>query len=143
MDKIIAVDLIKNSNINELICLNALENALGTRYKISKTEDPHCNVDFIVERDNKLIGYAEIKCRAELYKYSDFYLGVVKLKACQRKYRKTIFMWYDVDAEIMWYCKFSDDLLDSERDGNKFKIPVEKCRHGFENLLELFRATHW
>lgn len=143
MDKIISVDLIKNADVNEFICLNALESALGDAYKITKTKDPNCNVDFVVRRNNKVIGYAELKCRAQLYKYPDFYIGVVKLRACQRIYRKTIFMWYDVDAEIMWYCKFSDDLLDSEREGNKFKIPVEKCKHGFENLLDLFRASKW
>jgi hypothetical protein len=147
MNTITKVGLMSDYRLNELIFLNELETQLGENWTLKKTKKEHCNVDFVVRRNNKVIGYMELKCRAKLDHHPSLMIGYTKLQKIQRLYKQSIIVWFCVDTQTIWSCKYDEDLLNSETDwfyGSKvYLIDKSKCGRGMEALLHLCLVKRW
>lgn len=145
MNTISPIGLREKSAYNEAVFLNEMETALGSNYSLTKTKNPLCNVDFVVRRDNKVIGYMELKVRKRLDNYETLMLGYTKLNRIELKYRQTIIVWYCVYTKTTWFCKYNEDLLHSECDDLKsvYYISKKKCRVGLADLIALCHIRRW
>ena len=147
MNTITKIGLKSDYRLNELIFLNELETQLGETYTLKKTKKECCNVDFVVRRNNKVIGYMELKCRAKLDHHPSLMIGYTKLQKIQRLYKESIIVWFCVDTQTIWSCKYAEDLLNSETDwyyGSKvYLIDKSKCGIGMEALLHLCVIKRW
>ena len=147
MNTITKIGLMTDYRKNELIFLNELETQLGENWSLTKTKKECCNVDFVVRRNDKVIGYMELKCRAKLEHHATLMIGFTKLHKIQRLYKQTILVWFCVDTQTIWSCKFAEDLLESETDwcnGSKvYLIDKSKCGIGMEALLHLCVVKRW
>lgn len=147
MNTITKVGLMSEYRKNELIFLNELETQLGENWSLTKSKSEHCNIDFVVRRNNKVIGYMELKCRSGLSKYPSLMIGYTKLQQINLKYKQTIFVWYCVDTQTIWSCKYDEDLLNSDDgfcNGSRvYYICKSKCVVGMEALLHLVSIKRW
>ena len=147
MNTITKIGLKTDYRKNELIFLNELETQLGENWSLTKTKKECCNVDFVVRRNNKVIGYMELKCRAKLDHHPSLMIGYTKLQKIQRLYKESIIVWFCVDTQTIWSCKYAEDLLNSETDwyyGSKvYLIDKSKCGIGMEALLHLCVIKRW
>ena len=147
MDTITKIGLKSKYKLNEAIFLNALETQLGSDWALKKTANPKCNVDFVVRKKNRVIGYIELKCRAELEKHKTLMIGWTKLNRLEERYKETIIVWFCVDTQTIWSCKYSTELLSSDDgwfNGSRvYYVCKSYCKTGMDNLLELCHIKRW
>ena len=138
-----SIKVFDESDYNEIVFLNTVEMALGENYTLTKTPHRFCNVDYVVRRKKKVIGYMEVKVRLDVSGFNSLKIGYTKLRKIFNRYKETILVWYCLKTETLFSVKFTEALLLCDHDYSTYYIPKQLCHTGMDKFLELCRIHRW
>jgi len=136
-----SINLKKDSDHNELIFLETIENLLGEDYRLYKTIDKYCPVDFRLIFKDTLYCYLELKVRENIAPYPNLMIGRSKLKNVKLRFPRTIFCWFCVKTQTLWFIKWRPSLMKSIHNDDTHFIDKTDCETGIDNLVETIKNS--
>lgn len=150
MDKFISKETTKNEvsiilPTEKIFSIKLLEE-LGKDFKIIKSKEKYCSIDFlIINKLNIKCIYLEYKKRVgQSRKYKSIIVNHSKIISIKRNYNKCIFVFeYDNDTDFIEY----DETLFKSFNGafvknqDTIKIENQYLNNGFENLSNFIKKT--
>jgi len=132
------------SQKTELFFLLKLSNALSDCYRIKKTPERFCCVDYTVFVHDESLLYLEYKHRENLGNYNSFMIGAVKLNRIALLDLPTILVWYCETEHLTYFKLFDKKMLQMQQhvcNGScVFYIDKADTTEGFDNLLGEIQA---
>jgi len=127
------------SQKTEILFLLKLSNALPDCYRIKKTPERFCCVDYTIFLHDESLLYLEYKHRGNLRIYNSFMIGAVKLNRIALLDLPTILVWYCETDQLTYFKLFEKQMLKLEQhvcNGScVYFIDKADTTTGFERLI--------
>lgn len=136
------IKLYNKSQKDEVLFSTTLQSRLPKEYKIVRTnDDKHCNVDYIIYKNNQILMYLELKTRGNCSKYPSLMIGATKLDKIKSHFNSNcIIVWQCEETKIIYHTIYNDiycDLEISYLNGSGVKyIHKNYCDLGMDILID-------